>query len=196
MAIGDLLRQGLSLVDPTGQIKTDADLAREREARLGRLAPQSVQDIRPGLLGALQQDDQREALDLAGAAARGEAPSLANLQLQEGLQRNVANQFALASTAGTPLALRQAMRNAALGGAQLNQQQAQLRAMEQERARQFFGQLASQRRGQTLQNILGIDQAQMRAQAAAEAAAREDEQRGQDFIAKLGEGAATAAGVG
>lgn len=196
MAIGDLLRQGLSMVDPTGQIKTDAQLAGEREARLGRLTPQSATDVRPGLVGALQQDDQRQALDLAAAAARGEAPSLAGLQLQEGLRRNVANQFALANTAGTPLALRNAMRNAALGGAQVNQQQAQLRALEQERARQFFGQLASQRRGQTLQNILGIDQAQMRAQAAAEAAAREDEQRGQDFIGKLGEAGLSLAGVG
>lgn len=195
MTIGAGLRGALSFIDPTGQIKSDAQLAREREARLGRLTLPSATDVRPGLLQALGQDDQRAALDLAAAAARGEAPSLANLQLQEGLQRNVANQFALANTAGSPLALRQAMQNAALGGAQLNQQQAQLRALEQERARQFFGQLASQRRGQTLQGVLGIDRAQMQAAAAAEAAAREDEQRGQDFIGKLGEGAATAAGL-
>ena len=90
---------------------------------------------------------QQEALGLAGARARGEAPSLAQAQLQAGAQQNIVNQMGMTAQArGGSLASqqRQAAGQGAAGGMALNQQMGQLRAQEQAQAEQAFAAQANQ----------------------------------------------------
>lgn len=92
---------------------------------------------------------QLEALGMAQMAAQGRAPSVAQQQLQSGLDRALAQQASLAASDVSNPAL--SRRNAMLAGSRLNlqtnQQAAQLRAQEMAQGRQQFAQQAAALRG-------------------------------------------------
>jgi hypothetical protein len=123
---------------------------------------------------------QQDALALQRQAARGQAPSVAQLQMQQGMENAVASQQSQAASARGPAALAMAQSQAAgnIAAAQQNTaaQTAQLRAGEMAQARNEYAQGASGIRSgdvsqqgvyQQGQNIAGQQaqaQAQMQAQ--------------------------------
>lgn len=190
--LGSILGETVNFLDPTGQFQTEREREESARAREQRLQLQSTQDLRPELLSQFRAGDaQQEAIQLARSAAQGEAPSAAELQLRRGLDRSVAQQFALASGANDPLAVRRAQANAARAAGGVTAQAAQLRAIEQERARQLLAQIAGQRRAQTLQSLLGIDTAQLQGRVSAEQGRQSDLQRQLDFLSGAGGALAT-----
>jgi hypothetical protein len=94
---------------------------------------------------------QEEALGMMRSAALGQAPSVAQNQLQAGFNQAAAQQAALAGGARGSAALANAQANAAANVANLqqgtNQQAAMLRAQEMAEARGAFGGMAGQLRG-------------------------------------------------
>ena len=113
--------------------------------------PQQVQMNVPGQF----RDAQAGLLSQLQAQARGDAPSLAQMQLQQAQEANIAaQQAALASARGGPggqagLA-RQAMQQGAAIQGQTAAQGAQLRLQEQLAAQAALGQLAGQAREQDI----------------------------------------------
>jgi hypothetical protein len=118
-------------------------------------------------LGGLRNDagwvqGQRQfggLLDQMGARMRGEAPSLAELQLQRGLGEAMRQQQSMAASAtGANRAgsQRTAMRNMADMAAQTNDAQAMLRAQETAQAEQAFGQMLAQQQGLNMQREVGL----------------------------------------
>jgi hypothetical protein len=99
---------------------------------------------------------QQGMLGMMQDAAMGNAPSVAQLQMQQGLQQSTAAQQALGNSArGGPGAWAAAQRNAANQMAQMQQtgvgQQAQLRAGEMANARGAYAQALGQYGAQALQ---------------------------------------------
>lgn len=90
--------------------------------------------------------------ELAGAM-RGAAPSVAELQLQQGQEANARTAFALANSGrgNASAAQAAALNQAAMGGQQVNQQQAILRAGEMAQARQQYAQALQALGGQDMQ---------------------------------------------
>jgi hypothetical protein len=105
-----------------------------------------------------QQGQQSRAQQQAymGEIARGisgQAPSLAQIQLKQGMDSNIAAQNALAASGGpsnAAFASRQAMQNAAASGQALAGQSAALRAQEYQQAMSQMGQATAQARAQDL----------------------------------------------
>lgn len=99
------------------------------------------------------RNQQMGLSEMAMAQARGEGPSLAQMQLQQATDANIAAQMAAAGSmrgiqGGT--AQRQLANQAAMAGQQAAQQAAQLRLAEQQQAQSFAAQLAQAARGQDL----------------------------------------------
>lgn len=106
---------------------------------------------------------QQDLLDMLSASARGEGPSVAEMQLQQGQARNVAaGQAMAASQAGVnpALAQRNAMQGVGQSNMATNQQAAMLRAQEMERSRAAYGQQLGAVRGQDM----SIEQQNLQAQ--------------------------------
>ena len=107
---------------------------------------------------AMSRDfDQAGALQLAREAAMGQGPSAATYQLQQGLDRGLQQQQALAGSARGAGALALAGANANAAGAQMQNQAAtqagQLRAQEMQQAQQLYGGLSGQQREQDLARL-------------------------------------------
>lgn len=108
---------------------------------------------------------QQNALGMMRSAAEGKEPSVAQLQMQQGQRDAAAAAQGMASTArggggNAMLAMRQAQGANAEGAARTNQQAAMLRAQEMAQAREAYGGMAGNMRGQSAQ------QAQFQTQAA------------------------------
>lgn len=154
------------------------------------------------------QQDQRGALDLMAAGARGEAPSQAQAMLGQATDRNIATQLGLlaagrggnmAATTAAAGAQGQAMQQAAIGEA------AQLRAAEMEAARQAYAaqsnQMAGMGQGQMqaydmaglgfLQSNLGAAQQQQQFDRNMEF---QQQQANREFGMQIGQAAASAVG--
>lgn len=106
---------------------------------------------------------QQDLINMLGARARGEGPSIAEMQLRQGTDRTIAGAQALAaSQAGVnpALALRGTQAAATQANLQTSQQQALLRAQEMEAARGQLGQQLGAVRGQDI----GVAQQNLAAQ--------------------------------
>lgn len=113
--------------------------------------------------GGQSRDEQLAGLGLLGAAARGEAPSQAEIQMQIGLEQAANQQMAAARSARGGLGAQMlAERNAANQGALMQQaginQQAALRAQEMAAARQAYTQGAQGLRGADISAMSLADQ--------------------------------------
>ncbi len=119
-------------------------------------------------LGDESRGSQMDALGLMRQAALGETPSVAQLQMQQGLDQAVRNQAAMAGSARGMSALALAQQNAASNTAMLNQQTAMdqsiLRAQEMDAARGAYGGMAT--------GIRGLDEQRSATQAGLEAQQR------------------------
>lgn len=129
-------------------LKVDASAGRafdsEAEARKQAQVQQSLM-VQAEAQQQQAREQQQGVLDLLMAQSRGEGPSVAQQQLQAGMERGQSQAAALAaSQRGNPfLAARQAQQQQAALAAQTNQQAAALRAQEMLAARQQAGALAS-----------------------------------------------------
>lgn len=115
---------------------------------------QSDYQANQGLAGQAR-GQQNSALGLLQAAALGQQPSAAQIQMQQGTQQSIQAQMAMANSArGGAQNAALAQRNALMSGAQMQQanvgQTAQLRAGEMATAQQAYMQGASGMRGQDL----------------------------------------------
>lgn len=119
-------------------------------------------------LGDESRRSQMDALGMMRQAALGEVPSVAQLQMQQGLDQAVRNQAAMASSARGMSALALAQQNAAVNTAMLNQRTASdqsiLRAQEMDAARGAYGGMAT--------GIRGLDEGRAATQAGLEAQQR------------------------
>lgn len=127
----------------------DTDAALANAARLGPAAQAQAAQIDMAQQAQFRNAQMGLAQQLQ-AQALGQGPSLAQSQLRQGTERNIANQMAMAGTAGRGnLAL--AQRGAALNAASINQQAAQqaadIRAQEQMSAQGQLANVAGQARG-------------------------------------------------
>lgn len=116
-------------------------LASEQAARAGQaVAPEAIAG-QAGLAAALQ------------AQMAGQGPSLAQNQLKQATDRNIAQAMAMAQTRGANpfLAQRQAMQSAATAGQEAAAQSGALRAQEQLAAQQQLAGVLQQQRGASLQ---------------------------------------------
>jgi hypothetical protein len=127
-------------------------------------------------LGMESRGQQGEAMGLMRAAALGQQPSAAQIQMGQGIDASIAGQMAAANSArggGANIAL--AQRNAAAQGSQMQtagiNQSAALRAQEMAQARSAYDQAASSQRAQDLQ-LAGMDAQTAMQQAQLEAAQR------------------------
>ncbi len=120
-------------------------------------------------LGMDSRGSQTDALGMMRSAALGNAPSVAQLQQQQGIQSALGSQMALAAGARGASGLAQAGYNAAGNTASLQRQgvadNSMLRASEMANARGAYGQMASgirsgdmQQRGQDFQALSLMDQ--------------------------------------
>tara|TARA_R110002020_G_scaffold207256_3_gene412680 strand:+ start:20614 stop:21366 length:753 start_codon:yes stop_codon:yes gene_type:complete len=136
-----------------GQEGRRRSLLQQADYAAGRRAPQIGQSgfrqNQQGLMGMLE------------ARARGEGPSVAQMQLKDAMGKNVASQQALLATGG-PGAARQASQQAGAIGGSLAGQAAQLRAQEMTQAQGMLGQFAGQARGQDLQRQGMMSDAELR----------------------------------
>lgn len=119
--------------------------------------------------GLQTRGQQNDALGLMQAAALGQAPSAAQIQLQQGrdaAMQNYASQAASVRGGGANLAAAQmaAQRQSGEMMGQANQQAAQLRAQEMAQARGAYAGAAAQQRAQDLQ-AQGLDFQSAQAQA-------------------------------
>lgn len=139
---------------------------------------------------AMQSRGQQQGLvnRLQGDMAGGQ-PSLAQLQLKQGTDSNIAAAQALAASSGpqnAALAQRQAMQTAAAQNQSLSGQSAMLRAQEYAQARGELGQATTNLRGQDIQN-LGMtyqnttNQAQLAAQQAQAMRGQDIQNLGMDY---------------
>lgn len=108
--------------------------------------------------------DQRGIGDMLRAQAAGTAPSAAQMQMQQGMERNQAGARALAATqtgVSPAMALRSAQEANTQGNITTMQNMAQLRAQEQAQAQQAYGQFVQGAREQDQSMIgLGLQQGQ------------------------------------
>lgn len=105
------------------------------------------------------RDDQRALIEQMQARASGEAPSAAEAQMMQALERNRAGaqSMALSNPSVDPaMAQRMAQQQQAQMGMQVGQQAAQMRAQEQGQAQQALAQMLQGARGQDI----GFAQAQ------------------------------------
>jgi hypothetical protein len=186
--------EALGLKSPSARKKAGLDVIRLLKPELYQYRPEAFQ-MSP--VSGTQAQAAREEMAGFGETLRrraaGEAPSLAQLQLQAGQQRAQQSlQSALAGMRGRQagLGFRGLQQQFAEQGQSLNQQLAQLRAVEQAQAEQALGSFL----GQRAQTELAAQEmafreavARQQAQAALEAA------RGQDIAALLGIGAQSGA---
>lgn len=119
---------------------------------------------------------QQALASMLMAGAQGKQPSVAEMQLRQGMQQAVANansQAAGATSANRALALKQAMNTASNLGQQVNAQAAQMRAGEMAQDRQALGAALQSARGQDIG--LASDQAHMNLQSALQQRAMNDQ---------------------
>lgn len=171
----------MSINPKTGQVEyhgASNDINRYRnlaDQNRNAVAPQANFTLANQYLdqAANSRNSQLAALDLERQAAYGQAPSAAQIQMQQGLGQALANQQALASSARGAGAMGVAQANAAQGAASLQAQTVgntgALRAQEMAGARQAYLQGASGIRGQDyggaqLQGGWELDQARLREQ--------------------------------
>jgi len=134
----------------------------EQGAAAGQAANQGYQDqafqgFQQGYgLSPQQTADQTQALGLMRNAAMGNAPSVAAIQQQQGLNQALANQTSLAGSArgGAGIALAGANSGGNAAAMQQNAfvQAGMLRAQEMAQARGDYGQMGNALRGQDIQN--------------------------------------------
>lgn len=140
-----------------GMMNTAASGLNAQGQALGNRAAPTMdnrQYDRLGMLGNADRGNQTQALNLMRGAANGMAPSVAQLQQQQGIDAAVRSQQAMAASARGPAALAMANSNAAANTAALQQQgiaqNAQLRAQEMAQARGDFAGMASTMRSSDL----------------------------------------------
>lgn len=108
----------------------------------------------------VRNGDQSSALGLLGSAARGDQPSVAQLQQSQGIDAAVRSQQALAASARGPAAMAAAQQNAAGNTATIQQQgvaqNSMLRAQEMAQARGQYSEAANAMRGQDMQLMMGM----------------------------------------
>ena len=146
-------------VDPSnfqlqGQDERRRSLLQQADYAAGRRAPSIQQsgfrNQQQNLMGMLEQ------------RARGEGPSMAQMQLKDAMGKNVSAQQALMAAGGNPAAARQASQQASAIGGSLAGQAAQLRAQEMTQAQGLLGQFSGQARGQDLQRQGMMSDAELR----------------------------------
>jgi hypothetical protein len=149
----------------SSSFETDASQAQGRQgAQIDMTAANQSRGMALGTRG-----QSSEALDMARQAALGQAPSVAQQQLQMGRDQALQNSMAMANSVrggGANLAAAQmaAQRQQGEMMGQTNQQAAQLRAQEMAQARGQYGSMAAQQRAQDLQSQ-GLDFQAAQAQA-------------------------------
>lgn len=136
------------------------------QAEAARL--RGVGDLYQGMgLGSWDQGQgsrgsQQDALSLMQSAAYGNAPSVAAMQQQQGLNAAIASQQAMAAGARGPGGLAMGQYNAAANTGALQQgsigQAAMLRAQEMAQARGAYGELAGGIRAQDIASAIGQGQ--------------------------------------
>jgi hypothetical protein len=106
-------------------------------------------------MGMQSRDAQMQAMGLMRDAAMGNAPSRAELMMQQGAAQNAATQMQMAAGARGPAALamaqQQAAANTSMGNAQNTASAGMMRADEMERARGALGGMTGQMRGMDYQ---------------------------------------------
>lgn len=125
---------------------TNADI--EQDLRVANTQAQNNVAGVDQLASRARQTTLADALD---AQMRGEGPSLAQNQLKQGTERNLAQQLALAASSrggNAATTQRELMRNQAATNQQAVQQSADTRMMEQMNAQQLLGGLSTQMREQ------------------------------------------------
>jgi hypothetical protein len=144
--------------------------------------------------GQQARQQQQDYIGQIQNAINGNAPSLAQVQLQQGVAANIAGANALAASAGpgnAAMASRQAMQNAGMQNQALAGQSAALRAQEYNSAMQQMGTATTNQRAADLQGLgmsyqNAIAQAQLEQGQNNTQAQMEMGQRGMNDAAALG----------
>lgn len=129
------------------------------------------------------------------AQMNGQGPSLAQAQLQQGTDQNIAQQMAMAASArggSLGMAQRQAAMNAAGVQQQMAGQSGILRLQEQQQAQQQLAQLIGQR-DQTRQGLIGLANQRDATNVTAQANSKNFVEGAAPIIAGLGQAAAAGA---
>jgi hypothetical protein len=117
-------------------------------------------------LGNMSRDAQLDALGMMRDQAQGNRPSVAEMQMQRGLDQAIRSQQSMAASARGPAAMAMAQygagQNTAQLGQEVNAQAGQLRAQEMANALGMYGQMGTSMRGMDEQRALA--QAQLEAQ--------------------------------
>jgi hypothetical protein len=140
--------------DLPGHQKRGRDLLQQADYAAGRRAP--------GIAQSGFRNQQQGLMGMLEARARGEGPSVAQMQLKDAMGKNLSSQQALLATGGGPGAARAASQQAGAIGGSLAGQAAQLRAQEMTQAQGMLGQFAGQARGQDLQRQGMMSDAELR----------------------------------
>lgn len=135
-----------------------------------RIGREGVREVDAGQVGTSEfRGTQASLIKALEAQARGEAPSIAELQAKRAGERALAQQFALSAGATgseATMARRQAARNQAQIGADIAATSAQARLAEQLQSQQQLGQVAQSARQLDIQKETAQQQADLSAQLA------------------------------